>query len=155
MIAVCLNHVISGLGLPSTRHSNWIVAPSGVCFGCNFSVNRGADTGSPGDGSKQLFYKLQTPIQNFNLKRLLTLKYRKLINLFMEFFLDIFSIFWLILKHLRWCPTFLFSKMFLYKPPIWIVAFCGKKLKYWKKLLIVWCALLQWQVSRPLQYHGG
>lgn len=54
IIAVSLNHVICGLGFPSTWHSNCTVVPSGACLGCNFCTKRGADACSPGVSSAEI-----------------------------------------------------------------------------------------------------
>jgi len=54
IIAVSLNHVICGLGFPSTWHSNCTVEPSGACLVCNFCTKRGADACSPGVSSAEI-----------------------------------------------------------------------------------------------------
>jgi hypothetical protein len=54
IIAVSLNHVICGLGFPSTWHSNCTVVPSGARLGCNFCTKRGAVACSPGVSSAEL-----------------------------------------------------------------------------------------------------
>lgn len=52
MIAVCLNHVIWGLGCPSTLQTNSTCAPSGALCDLTFSVILGAKACSFPFGSK-------------------------------------------------------------------------------------------------------
>ena len=51
MIAVCLNQVICGRGLPSTLQTNSAAHPSGADCDETFSMMRGANVSSPLLGS--------------------------------------------------------------------------------------------------------
>ena len=51
MMAVCLNQVICGRGLPSTLHTNSAAHPSGADCDVTFSMMRGANVSSPLLGS--------------------------------------------------------------------------------------------------------
>ena len=51
MMAVCLNHVIWGRGLPSTLQTNSAAHPSGADCDVTFSMMRGANVSSPLLGS--------------------------------------------------------------------------------------------------------